>query len=65
MTDHKHDWRETGERRAHVDFVYTDAKKRHRRCVVPAIYVRCWCGQVGYRRPGYEVVYTWRRTDAE
>ncbi len=56
-----HEWKETGEQGAHIDFKYQGASGRHRHARVFAIYVRCvYCGQQGFRKPGSRVVYTWR-----
>lgn len=48
-----HEWKETGEQGAHIDFKYQGASGRHRHARVFAIYVRCaYCGQQGFRRSG-------------
>lgn len=54
MECERHDWKETGERRPHVE----GGMFRYGTPVVT--YVRCTaCHQIGYRRPGSTVVYTW------
>lgn len=57
---HEHQWRETSKWGVHIDF---PTKTQGRREVM-AIYVGCPCGQIGFRRPGSKVVYTWSKEDA-
>lgn len=53
-----HDWRHTGVRRKHVDGRIE--MFRHGTQIVD--YVKCdRCGWVGFRRPGSQVIYTWRQ----
>jgi hypothetical protein len=61
LAPHQHEWRLTGKIAVHVD--WPTKTQGRRECV--ARYVRCECGQVGYRRHGSEVVYTWATEDAE
>lgn len=57
---HQHDWQETGIRRRHVEGGFIDGKPLFKYGTPIIAYVRCSiCGQVGYRKPGSRVVYTW------
>jgi hypothetical protein len=48
MTEHAHHWKETGRVEPHA-------------YGAPVVYLRCAvCGQDGFRKPDYPVVYTWR-----
>lgn len=49
---------------AHVDFTDRKANGQHQRVLCRAEYVRCRrCGQIGFRKPGRKVVYTWAQND--
>lgn len=53
-----HSWKPTGKEGIHTSFPTKTNGVYH----LPAIYVRCEnCGQMGFRKPGSLVVYTWAR----
>lgn len=61
MSEHQHEWISMGRIDNHVSFPTVTEGVKH----LVAHYVKCgYCMQMGFRRPGSKVVYTWSKESA-